>query len=55
MQCMTTVVVTGAAATGIRAWISAKRPTWLTDRHLKRLTAALFGVAVVVAAIQVSP
>lgn len=55
MQCMTTVVVTGATATGIRAWIAAKRPSWLTDRRLKHLTAALFGIAVIAAAVQVSP
>lgn len=55
MQCMTTVVVSATAATGIRAWLNAKRPGWLTAVRMRRLTVALLGLAVLAATVQISP
>ena len=34
-----------AAASGSRSWLAAHRPTWMTDRHLRRATIAIFIVA----------
>lgn len=49
MQCVATAMATGAAATGIRAWLAARQPSWLTPIAMKRATAALLAVGVLAA------
>lgn len=46
-QCMAAAATTAAAATGIRAWLAARRPDWLTPARLRRLSAGLLAAAVV--------
>jgi hypothetical protein len=41
MQCMAGAMTVGAAATGMRAYLAARSPSWLTPLMLKRLTACL--------------
>jgi hypothetical protein len=41
MQCMAGAMTAGAAATGTRAYVAARRPTWLTPLMLRRLSACL--------------
>ncbi len=48
-QCMTTAAMAVGAAGGLRAWLAARRPGWLTETRMKRATAALMAVAVVAA------
>ncbi len=40
-QCMATAATAGAAATGIRAWLGARSPGWLTARRLRVTSVAL--------------
>jgi hypothetical protein len=47
MQCMATAMTVGAGATGIRAWLAARSPSWLTPSRMRRATAGLLGVAVI--------
>ena len=49
MQCMATAVTAGAAATGIRAWLAARSPSWMTPRRLKAVTAAILAAGVLAA------
>lgn len=53
-QCMATAAVAGAAATGARAWLAARRPEWLTRRRLRAATGAILAGGVVAASVQVS-
>jgi hypothetical protein len=53
MQCMATAVTVGAAATGIRAWLAARSPSWMTPRRLKAATAVILTVGVLAAGLQV--
>lgn len=46
-QCMAAAATTAAAATGIRAWLAARRPDWLGARRLRRISAGLLAGAVV--------
>jgi hypothetical protein len=41
MQCVAGAMTAGAAATGARAYVAARRPSWLTPLKLKRLSACL--------------
>jgi hypothetical protein len=50
-QCMATAATAGAAATGVRCWLAARSPAWLTPLRLKRVTAALIAVAIAVTAV----
>jgi hypothetical protein len=45
MQCMAGAMTAGAAATGTRAYVAARRPSWLTSLRLKRLTVCLLVAA----------
>jgi hypothetical protein len=45
-QCMATAATAGAAATGIRSWLAARSPHWLTPERLRRLTIGLVVAAV---------
>jgi hypothetical protein len=44
---MAGAMTAGAAATGTRAYVAARRPKWLTPPMLKRLTACLLVVGVI--------
>jgi hypothetical protein len=46
-QCMAAAATTAAAATGIRAYLAARRPAWLTALRLRRISAGLLSAAVV--------
>lgn len=48
-QCMATAAVAVGAAGGVRAWVAAHQPAWLTPPRLKRVTAVLIGAAVLAA------
>ncbi|MEX0620362.1 MAG: hypothetical protein WD181_02160 [Solirubrobacterales bacterium] len=54
MQCVAGVTVAAtASATGLRAWLGAKRPDWLTPGRMKLMIAGLLTVGVIAASIQV--
>jgi hypothetical protein len=53
MQCAVTAATAVAGAAGLRSWAAAHRPRWLTPLRMRRLTAALLTVAVVIAGIRV--
>ena len=55
MQCMATAMATGAAASGIRVWLAAHRPRWLTASRLKAATVVILAAAVVAAGISPAP
>jgi hypothetical protein len=46
-QCMAGAATAAAAASGIRAYVAARRPSWLTPARLRRASGALIAVAVV--------
>jgi hypothetical protein len=50
MACAAGAMTAGAAATGARAYLAARRPRWLTAARLRAVTAALMTLAVVLAA-----
>lgn len=53
MQCVTgAAVAAGATATGLRAWLNARGPSWLTAKRMKVVTACLFTLGVIAAGIQ---
>lgn len=54
MQCAAGVTVAATAtATGLRAWLGAKRPGWLTPGRMKLMTAGLLTVGVIAAGVQI--
>jgi hypothetical protein len=55
MQCMATAMTAGAATTGVRAWLAARNPCWLTPRRLKRATVAILAAGVLAAGTHVAP
>jgi hypothetical protein len=48
---MATATVAVGTASGLRAWAAARRPDWLTDVRLRRLTAGLLALALVAAGV----
>ena len=54
MQCMAGAMTAGAAATGTRAYVAARRPSWLSPLMLKRLTACLLVAGVLGAGLAAS-
>jgi hypothetical protein len=54
MQCMAGAMTAGAAATGMRAYLAARSPSWLTPRMLKRLTACLLGAGLIASGVSPS-
>ena len=52
LQCVTYAAASVGAAGGLRAWVAARQPSWITPRRLRILTAALLTVAVLVAGIR---
>lgn len=51
VQCMMGAMSAGAAATGLRAWLVARAPGWLTPARRRRLTGALVVGGVLVAGV----
>jgi hypothetical protein len=49
-QCMATAAAAVGGASGLRAWLVAKSPVWLTPTRQKALTAVLVVTAVLVSA-----
>jgi hypothetical protein len=49
-QCMATAAAAVGGASGLRAWLVAKGPVWLTPTRQKALTAVLVVTAVLVSA-----
>jgi hypothetical protein len=49
-QCMATAATAGATATGIRSWLAAKSPEWLSAARLRIVTIALIVLAVLASA-----
>ena len=53
MQCVAGASVAAAAgATGLRAWIGARRPDWITARRMKLVTAGILTAGVIAAGLQ---
>ena len=52
-QCMASAVTVAAGASGLRVWLAAASPDWLTPLGLKRLTAVILALAVVLAGVGV--
>ena len=51
MQCMIGAMSAGATATGLRAWLVARQPRWLTPSRQRRLTCMLLVVGVLAAGV----
>ena len=49
MQCMIGAMSAGATATGLRAWLVARAPRWLTPHRQQRLTYLLLILGVLAA------
>jgi hypothetical protein len=52
---MATAMTTGAAATGMRAWLATHQPSWMTSRRLKLATAAILAVGVLASGTHLAP
>ncbi len=50
-QCMSAAAVAVGAAGGLRAWLGARRPVWLSPRRSRAVTVLLFACAAVAAAL----
>lgn len=55
MQCMAGAMAAGAGATGMRAWLVARAPRWLTPGRRTALTRGLLVAAVVGAGLVGAP
>lgn len=51
MQCMIGAMSAGGAATGLRAWLVARAPCWLTPARQRLLTRALLVLGVLAAGV----
>lgn len=51
MQCMIGAMSAGATATGLRAWLVARAPRWLTPNRQRRLTYMLLVLGVLTAGV----
>jgi hypothetical protein len=51
MQCMAGAMAAGAGGSGLRAWLVARTPRWLTARRRRATTGALLVAGVVAAGI----
>lgn len=49
VQCMAGAMAAGASATGIRAWLVARSPAWLTPDRRRRMTIGLIVCGVLAA------
>ena len=50
-QCMMAASTAAAGATGIRAWLAAKRFSWLTPARLRVVTLTLIAAALVASSV----
>jgi hypothetical protein len=55
MQCMASAMTAGAAATGMRAWLNAHQPRWMTPRRLRIATALILLLGVLAAGSHLAP
>jgi len=55
MQCMASAMTAGATVTGVRAYVAAHRPSWMTARRMKLTTAALLTVGVLASGSHMAP
>lgn len=55
MQCMATAMTTGAAATGMRAWLVTHSPSWMTPQRLKLATGAILAAGVLASGSHLAP
>jgi hypothetical protein len=55
MQCMATAMTTGAAATGMRAWLATHQPRWMSPRRLKLSTAVILAAGVLASGAHLAP
>ena len=53
LQCMTYAMTSVGAAGGIRSWVAARQPSWMTPRRLRIVTAGLLTLAVLASGIRV--
>ena len=53
-QCMATAATAVATATGVRSYLAAHQPRWLSPERLRRLTIVLVAAALVASATLVS-
>jgi len=51
MQCMVGAISAGATATGMRAWLVARAPRWLTASRQRHLTRTLLIAGVLAAGV----
>ena len=51
MNCMMGAMSAGATATGLRAWLVARQPRWLTPSRQRRLTFMLLALGVLAAGV----
>lgn len=50
-QCLAGAAVAASGATGVRAYVAAKRPAWMTPRRLRWTSGGLVAAAVVLASV----
>ena len=53
-QCWTAAATAVGGATGLRAWIATRSPSWATPARMKLLTLSLLLVAVLAASLRFS-
>jgi hypothetical protein len=53
-QCMASAAAAVGGASGVRAWLAARGFAWMTPARLHRITMALVGLALLVAALTAS-
>jgi hypothetical protein len=53
VQCVGTAVTVGAGATGLRAFVAARQPRWLTPARLRLATAILITAGILAVGIRV--
>ena len=51
VQCMMGAMSAGAAATGLRGWLAARAPHWLTLKRKRWITGALIALGVLAAGV----
>lgn len=51
MNCMMGAMSAGATATGLRAWLVARNPRWLTPARQRRLTYTLLALGALAAGV----
>ena len=55
MQCMASAMTAGAAVTGMRAWVAAHRPPWLSAGRLRAFTAVILALGVLASGSHLAP